>query len=350
MYINQLSLTNFRNFPSFNILPAKGLNYFIGPNASGKTSLIESIFLIGHGRSFKDRHLDNLICFDESNFTVFLKLFNTTGEQKLGISKFLNKSLEIKINEEKIRQVSVLAQSLPLLVISPESFKFFTSGSLERRQFIDWGVFHVKHHYSQLWQSFNKVLKQRNAALKEADRQVCLGWDEQFVNLGEKISLLRIEYWKLFIPILESLLKEFLPFELIDIKLKKGWNEDLSLNDALTKSFISDSFRGFTQVGPHRADIEIYYKGIPAIQILSRGQQKLFICALYLAAGQLLKQISKKECIYLIDDISAELDTYNQSKLIEAINNQTEQAFITAIDESNIKQINSSLSYNIITI
>ena len=154
----------------------------------------------------------------------------------------------------------------------------------------------------------------------------------------------------MFIPILENLLNEFLPFEMIDIKLKKGWNENLSLNEALNKSFISDSFRGFTQVGPHRADIEIYYKGIPAVQILSRGQQKLFICALYLAAGQLLKHISKKECVYLIDDISAELDAYNQSKLIEAINNQTEQAFLTAIDESNIKQINSSLSYNIITI
>lgn len=334
MLLSRLKLQFFRNLLSVDMTPQPGVNLIIGPNASGKTSLLESIFLLGHGRSFKERHLDTLIQLDKSLFSIYAEIEKSGRKVTCGLMKSKELPAQIQIDGDRTRLLSKLAETLPLLLISPESFRLLNAGSIERRQFLDWGVFHVEHCFGEVWQQYQKALKQRNAELKQLGRSNTLGaWDQQLAELGEIIAEMRQAYWEIFLPLCTEQVYDLLPLDGLTLSLSAGWDRSLPLKEALAQNLASDLRRGFTQVGPHRADIVVKHHGVLASDVFSRGQQKLLICAFYLAAGLFMKEKTSKGCIYLVDDMAAELDSHNQKKVVDALMKISKQVFITGLDE-----------------
>lgn len=328
--------------------PQRGVNLIIGPNASGKTSLLEGIYILGHGRSFKERRLDTLIQFDQSLFSIYADIEKAGRRVTCGLMKPKELPAQIQVDGDRTRLLSRLAETLPLLLISPESFKLLNAGSAERRQFLDWGVFHVEHRFGTVWQQYQKALKQRNVELKQLTRSNTLAaWDQRLAELGETLAEMREAYWRAFYPICLKHIVELLPLNGLTLSLYSGWDRSLSLDKALAQSLGSDLARGFTQVGPHRADIVVKQNDIEASDIFSRGQQKLLICAFYLAAGEFLKEKTSKQCIYLIDDMAAELDALNQRRLVGSLVKISEQVFMTGLDEHELKAATTNVEHTV---
>ena len=163
MRLTQLNITNFRNIDNAELTPVHGVNLIIGDNASGKTSLLEAIYYLSHVRSFRTQHVTDLI--QRQNPYLQLVANIETIEEKtipLGIRRSRNKS-QIRVNKQPVKRVSDIAAQFPVLAIHPDSYKLITGSASQRRQYLDWGVFHVEHGFFQAWQRFKKALAQRNA-------------------------------------------------------------------------------------------------------------------------------------------------------------------------------------------
>ena len=193
MTVASLFTKDFRNLKEKSINFSENINLVVGDNGSGKSSLLEAIFFLGHGKSFRSTKSEALINFDNANFVLSAKDVNNN---QLGVSKSkLDSGFLIKVNGEKKQRVSELAKALAVQIITPESFKLFFGGAKERRKFLDLGLFHVEHSFQRQWKVFSRILKQRNACLKNRIVGEELDyWTEQFYVESQKLSSLRSEY------------------------------------------------------------------------------------------------------------------------------------------------------------
>ncbi len=335
MYLTQLDIRQVRNLNDVKIKPGKRCNYIYGLNASGKTSVLEAIYLLSVARSFRTTHIKHVISHDKSSLQIFARIQNNQQETiAVGLERSANKT-RIRINNADVKQVSELSSLLPVQVINPDVHKLLEQGPKYRRQFIDWGVFHVEHDFLQAWQQYYRVLKQRNAALrKKSDKKVITLWDAQLIQYAKTITLSRENYLQGFIPIFNNYVMTLMELN-VDICYQRGWNNELSFTESLVNSFEKDMFRGFTSLGPHRADLEISHDGILVQNSFSRGQQKLLVCAMRLAQITYLKQESNQQSILLVDDLSAELDTQHRQNLLKLLLDTQAQLFVTATEENS---------------
>ena len=316
------------------------LNFILGDNGSGKSSLLEAIFFLGHGKSFRTSKTENLACFDNNQFIVSIKSFS---DLKLGIAKTVDSGLvEIKLNGEKLSRLSDLAKNFAVQIITPESFKLFFGGPKERRKFLDLGMFHVKHQFSNSWRDFAKVLKHRNACLRNiTQRQMLAYWTEQFCVLSDAIASDRLKYVELLSSELNSWLAYLLPDhkDKITVQYLRGWNQKKLLSEVLADNLNRELELGYTASGPHKFDIRFNIGRQPLENTLSRGQQKLFLLALTLSQAKLIENVKRLKPILLIDDIGAELDLTSRTALSTAINRLDCQVIITAIEKSVLEPI-----------
>ncbi|OOZ37550.1 DNA replication/repair protein RecF [Solemya velesiana gill symbiont] len=331
MTISSLRISNLRNISESELDPAKSNNLIWGSNGSGKTSILESIYLLGRGRSFRSSKAGPLIKKSEESLSVFSQYNKQNQHYRIGISK-TNTSTEVKINEENINKLSSLASILPLHIITPQSHQILEREPEFRRRFIDWGVFHVEHDHNQLLSRFIKTLNQRNAALRSDTGQARI-WDRELIKTGEQINAHRFKYLQLLEEALKNELDLFLPIFKCTFDWRPGWDREKGFEHALKETFQSDCKRGFTQSGPQRADLVIRIDGQKAAEVASRGQQKLLITALKIAQIKVTSQINGEEQILLLDDLAAELDRENLGKTLNRIQALSVQSFITATDD-----------------
>ena len=176
--LSELRVNNFRNLTSVTIEPSPQFNILYGDNGAGKTSLLESIYYLGFGRSFRTRHTQHIIQHDMDSFSIFTYLINKGNKVPAGIERSQNGERKIKIEGESVSTLSLLAKHLPLQLMSTISYRFFFNGPKIRRQYLDWMLFHVEPSFYSKWQSFQRILKQRNAGLKAGlPRQQLRSWD-----------------------------------------------------------------------------------------------------------------------------------------------------------------------------
>ncbi|BCN92219.1 DNA replication and repair protein RecF [Thiomicrorhabdus immobilis] len=344
--LTELSIQNFRNCASAQFEFSHGLNLIIGNNAAGKTAIIEAIWLLATGRSFRSQKSHHLIQHNNSSATLFCQTqssHNANDTHKIGVQKTLDNTL-LRIDGETVKSHGPIAKLLPIQLLTPESHKLLEEGPKARRQFMDWGCFHQSDVFMSAWRNYQRGLKQRNHALKKRlpKEQVQL-WDQTLVDSALKIDEIRQDYLEALTPYLVTFCQALMPEIESEVvcQYRAGWpksNEDLL---ALYQgNFTKDLQLGHTQYGAHRADIRFKFNNQEAMNILSRGQQKLFVCALLLAQASLHEKVVNEPVIMLIDDLPAELDEIHRTKLLELLQILNIQHIITTTSEDLIPVLN----------
>lgn len=334
MYLTQLDIRQVRNLHDIKIIPSKSCNYIFGANASGKTSVLEAIYLLSIARSFRTTHIKHVISHDFPSLQVFARITRNKENIAVGLERSAKKT-RIRINGSDVKQVSELSSLLPVQIINPDVHKLLEQGPKYRRQFIDWGVFHVEHSFLSAWQQYYRVLKQRNAALRrKQDNKSIILWNEQLIEFAKTITFSRESYLSDFIPIFNEYVEKLMGLQ-VDIIYQRGWNMEQSFTETLDMSLSKDIFKGFTSFGPHRADLEISFNGILVQNCFSRGQQKLLVCAMRLAQISHLKLKTQQKSIVLVDDLAAELDVDHRQSLIELLVDTQAQLFVTATEKNS---------------
>ncbi|WP_157678068.1 DNA replication/repair protein RecF [Oleiphilus messinensis] len=337
MQLVKLNTSGFRNLENTQLAFTR-INFFLGVNGSGKSSILEMIQVLLSGKSFRANQLESCITHDLKVFTLYgeAKSKESDAHYKVGLSKEKDK-LKILVDGEKVLSLASHAINFPVIVIDPTSFLLITEGPEGRRRFIDWGVFHVEHQFAKLWNRLKKVLKQRNALLRRGkiSPSELNVWDQEFVRLSELVNEKRRSYIEALDPLLNEYLKRFnINTDKVNCHFFQGWDAKKRLSDLLESGLDTDVKYGYTKFGPHRADIKFSIKGQPIDQVLSRGQLKLFVCALKVAQIKLLAQLTGKRAIILLDDFTSELDQFNQDLVFSVLEKESEQLFITALDNS----------------
>jgi len=335
MALLQLEITHLRNIKQVRLEFSPGVNLIIGPNASGKTSLLEAISLICQGRSFRTTRIDQLIQHEQAGMLLLAHHQQGNEKQIIGLCREDRKT-QVKINGQAISKTTELAGTIPLFILIPESHELLDSGPKMRRQYLDWGVFHVEHNYLEIWKQYHRILRQRNSALRrKRSKSEIQAWDQPLIEKAELLHQFRQDYIDKLSPMLamygEQLIEENPQFD-----YRAGWDTEVAaLNFArqLDEAFKQDLERGFTRLGPHRADIKIKISGKAVQTVFSRGQQKLLICAMTLA--QLKLQPAKS--ILLVDDLPAELDPQHRATLMEALKDSGAQIFVTVTEPDLIE-------------
>lgn len=352
MTIHKLMVKDIRNLESLTIKPSPSINILYGLNGSGKTSVLEAIHLLGLARSFRSNRVKPVIRRDQPKCTVFGQILHSgSAVLNVGVSRALqDENFQIRVSGENLRSTSELAQHLPLQLINPDTFRLLEGSPKDRRQFLDWGVFHVKQRdFIPLWKRLQKALKQRNSLLRHGrisssiNRSVVTQirsqlpvWDTELVRASEAVHQLREKYFEELTPVFHDVLAQLTDLKGIKINYYRGWNRERTFAEVLAEGLERDIQSGYSHSGPQRADIRVKIDGINAIDILSRGQLKLVVCALKLAQGLLFYHKTGKQCVFLVDDLPSELDAPHRKALCEILQNMKSQVFITCVEQSTL--------------
>jgi DNA replication and repair protein RecF len=328
--LRRLQVTDFRCLQSAELHPDAHFTLISGPNASGKTSLLEAIYVLGRGRSFRTRRMEHLIRHGAERFVVFAEVDTSNRRVPMGVEGS-RKGVRAQIDGDRPSSLAELALFLPVQIIDPEVHRLIEEGPSRRRRFLDWGVFHVEQSFVGHWQRYQQVLRQRNAALKARQPKAVVSvWDSDLVRSGELLGTARARYVSLLGPSAQVIGRNLLGMEL-SLSYRNGWLKDLSMAEALQQSWNHDQELGATQVGPHRAELSIRLGGEPVKDRVSRGQQKLLAAALLIAQLKLFPEGSPAQPTLLLDDPAAELDDERLANLIREVSSQAVQLIVTTL-------------------
>jgi DNA replication and repair protein RecF len=334
--LDRLQIHHVRNLEQVALQDLRRINVFYGRNGSGKTSVLEAVHLLAMARSFRGS-IKSLVTHGQQTTTVFGQ--KSPGALSVGVRRDMSGEVMIKIGGEPVRTVATLAEQLPVQVINADSFDLLTGAPGARRQYLDWGVFHVEHRFFEQWQRFQRGLKQRNKLLRRGkiDAEELSVWTRELAGSGEALTNYRSAYFQLLTPRFRSIMAQLMPsLSGLELRFRQGWDKQSTYAEALANSDVTDRDQGFTHVGPQRADIRVLIDGHLAAETLSRGQQKLVICGLKLAQGQLMAEMGEKHCIYLVDDLPSELDAQHSERVCAQLDALDTQVFITCVQKHEI--------------
>ena len=280
-----------------------------GANGAGKTSLLEAIFLLGRGRSFRSRLANRVIRQGASTARVVGQTRSGPLNHTLGVE--LRRDAEesgtvARVDGVATESLAALALAFPVQAIDPDAHKLIEDAAARRRRWFDWGVFHVEHGFAIHWSRYQRALRQRNAALRAQSREF-QAWDPELCREGEALGTARERVMSALHPHWQDAASELVGVEL-SLAYQPGWDRSVPLATALEAAAPRDRERRMTTAGPHRADLLLKVRGRPAREVLSRGQQKLAAIALHLAQLAYLKSELGLAPTVLLDDPSAELD------------------------------------------
>jgi DNA replication and repair protein RecF len=329
MPLLRLQATDFRCLQAIDLELDPAFTLISGPNASGKTSILEAIYVLGRGRSFRTRLPEHLVRQSSDRFVVFGEVRVANRDFGMGIEAG-KLGARARIDGRSAKALSELALALPVQVIDPEVHKLIEEAPSRRRRFVDWGVFHVEPQFAFHWQRYQQALRQRNAALRARHpHSVVAAWDPDLIASGEFVTHSRRDYVDRLQTSVESVSTAMLG-QPLTIRYRTGWSKDLSLEQALTASWALDRDRGVTQSGPQRADLVVEFDGHRARDRVSRGQQKMVAAALLLAQLTLFSREASVPTL-LLDDPAAELDSISLNRLIDQVRQLSAQLVVTSL-------------------
>ena len=348
MWIDNLNVNHCRLLDGINIVLSKDLNIILGENASGKTSLLESLSLLSSGKSFRTSHINNVISHNESSILVSARLNFENKQSQIGIEKSSAKTI-IRINKQDIYSQAALSRHLPITIIHPESIELITGGPSHRRSYIDWITFYLYPEFHHEWKKYRHILKQRNLCLKEPKHRYALAkWTDELIELQPCITAYRIQALNKLNIELKTVSKEILGDNSVNLIFSNGFPTDIELDkNSLKNHYLQkeeyDLKLKRTSSGVHRADIKIMLDNKPAIHAASRGQLKLLAITLLLAQSTTINIGNVEKGIIAIDDLAAELDTDNKMNLLHYLSTLNQQLIITTTKKIEFENIPSKL-------
>lgn len=348
MYIESIELENFRNYEKEKVSFHRKVNMILGENAQGKTNLLESIYLMSLGKSFRTPREKEMIKMG-SEFCRVKTAYKENGGEKEILEIFISKEGKkgIKKNSLKIEKISQLLDNIYVVVFSPEDMKIVKEDPEKRRSFMDREMCQMKYSYMSSLYSYKKILAQRNAYLKERkiDEDIMEVWDEQLSEAGAVLISGREDFIKKIDEISRNLNYEITEGkEKLEIKYRPSIEnsenkDDLKKNimKTLKKNRQNDLFYGNTGKGPHKDDFDIYINENEAKKYGSQGQQRTAALSIKLAETKIIEKEKKEKPILLLDDVFSELDANRQKYLINSLWDM--QLFITTTEiSSDIKK------------
>jgi len=328
--------------------PAAEINLLVGENGSGKTSVLEALYILGSGRSFINAQLENVVRRGAAALQVVAKIEEAGRESVLGVERAIGAAPVIHLDGVKVDGFATLAERVPVQVIYPQSNALVIGGPTHRRRFVDWGVFHVEHDFMNCWREYQRALSQRNAALRSVGSVAELSpWDHVLARAGERIAQYRDNYVEQLGPYVHAFAGKLFSNETVELQIHRGWAGEFSLHEALGRSFERDRRAVTTSVGPHRAELRIRYAGHEARVCASRGQQKLLVYALKLAQIEHLWQTRQRRTLLLLDDLPSELDWRSRTRVFDALRQIAGQIFMTAIERGQLDSLLDGLALKV---
>ena len=331
MNFTRVAGENFRLFPSFELSPRPGVNLLLGANAAGKTTLLEAIYALGRGKSFRGAAPEQGGAAG-SHWRLQGRMA-VPGLPDLAIGLGWGPDgLALRLDQAEAG-LQDLVSLVAVQVLEPDSHRLLQEGPVYRRRYLDWGVFHVEHRFYPAWRRYQRALKQRNHALRSgASRPEVEAWNVELAASGSEVQECREAHLGLLRECLGETVAALLGALEWSLELSRGWPAGKSLETALAEHYEQDRRQGKTVAGPHRAELKLKLAGRSAKRQVSRGQQKLLIAALLLAQARLVRQHAGLCPILLVDDFPAELGAPFQQALIEALLAYPGQSFVTSIE------------------
>ncbi len=325
-----------RNLAEMRLRPGPGLNLFVGANGSGKTSLLESCHVLGLGRSFRTHRLARVACTGRSEFAVAADLQDLHhGRSRIAVEWAGQR--RSRLNGQWIEGHWEIVRRFPVVAVHAGSFDLLTGAPEERRRLLDWGGFYGDAGFASTWQGWRRAHEQRNAALRQRDDNAAARFERVAAEFGTLLSGMREQFARRLSECLRSeetaALRRGLDGEIV-VGYRQGWPEDESLRDAYGRSRASDLERGFGQLGPQKADLEIRVGG-RSIREASRGEQKRVLNALVISQGLVQVECSPGGLtpLLLLDDAVAEMDESGVGGIMEAVSALGWQCLATTVDQ-----------------
>lgn len=309
MRLTELRIENLRSVASAELRPGPGLNLITGANGAGKTTVLEAVFLLSRGRSFRSGRRGVLGRRGGGAPSVFARTASERGSHALGVG-WEGGRWQGRVDGVSCGSLADLARRIAVTCFQPGSHELISGGSEERRGFIDWAVFHVEPEFLVTWRRTKRALDQRNALLKTQGSSAELEiWEREISAGGEMLDRMRLGYMQRMSPVLADIAAALIPeLGAVSVAYEPGWDRELGLDAALRASRGRDLMRGHSSVGPHRADWSVGFAEAPQREHLSRGQEKLCALACILAQTQLFVADTGEWPILCLDDLGSELD------------------------------------------
>ncbi len=331
-FLRALSLHHFRNHQKKTLFFSSGINYIHGENARGKTNLLEAIYLLIFGRSFRTPRLDELILFGTSSFAIEAQ-FEKNGIEQVLKFEFESKKKKITHNATTIFSLHHLLGIVNGVLISPEDRDLIMGDPSIRRQYLDLQIAQTNPLYLHHLLRYLKAMKQRNALLRNQEKKTIEIWEEEMAHSAAYITCARYQaIQELQLLSLDTLSREIdtlsLSYKTHAPVQEKGNQKEYFL-EKFSKYRMREYALGFTLVGPHRDDLEILLGGRPARFFGSEGQKRCSITALRFAQWKRLKEQTLESPLLCIDDVGVTLDAHREEKLLASLG-QIGQVFLTS--------------------
>lgn len=360
MFVQSLSLRNYRNYAALDMELSPNINVFLGANAQGKTNLVEGVFYASLGHSHRTRTDGDLILWNQQEGSLKVSF------QRMGVEN----ALEFKFQREKRRGIFLNGQSirpkelvgnLNTVLFSPEDLFLVKGAPSGRRRFLDSEISQASPAYYRELLQYNKILLQRNTLLKRirerrAKSDMLELWDVQLAQSAAHITQKRMEAVKK-LNMLANLMQRRISGNQENLSVSyeiHGWEREAMTNELKTwyneklgASRDMDILRGSTGIGPHHDDIVLEVNGINLRSFGSQGQQRTGVLALKLAELEFLRSETGEYPVLLLDDVMSELDAARRHELMEFIRRERIQTLITATDEAYLPRESIGVYYDV---
>ncbi|STI79056.1 DNA replication and repair protein [Escherichia coli] len=330
-------IRDFRNIETADLALSPGFNFLVGANGSGKTSVLEAIYTLGHGRAFRSLQIGRVIRHEQEAFVLHGRLQGEERETAIGLTK--DKQGDSKVRIDGTDGHKSRGTGAPDANAADNARRvYFTQRRPQIQKSIPrLGMLSQRPGFFTAWSNLKRLLKQRNAALRQVTRYEQLRpWDKELIPLAEQISTWRAQYSAGIAADMADTCKQFLPEFSLTFSFQRGWEKETEYAEVLERNFERDRQLTYTAHGPHKADLRIRADGAPVEDTLSRGQLKLLMCALRLAQGEFLTRESGRRCLYLIDDFASELDDERRGLLASRLKATQSQVFVSAISAEHV--------------
>lgn len=348
MFIKRIKINKFRNIDNAVIEPGKNINYIIGSNAQGKTSLVEAIYTVSLLKSFRTNNIDETIK-DKASMAEIEVLIDNNCVENIIKFKYGKKNKICELNGKK-PESNKFYSYLNTIIFHPEEVNYIGNYPLYRRNLLDRSIFLSDYNYIDTIKNYNRCLKQRNILLKsKSENYDC--WKNQLIKYGAQIIKKRLNYLEEVNNFFVSDLFKKICDEKYNIEYSNNYTDIANIENFLDKQFINKKERefylGYTLVGPHRDDINFFINNKSANKYSSQGQKRSLIISFKTAQINIYRKNHGFFPILILDDMNSELDSNRKNVLVQNILNNSGQTFITSTDITNINIISGSKIFKV---